>query len=132
MWLEVFDKQDASVSKHPYVTTQRKEPFSFNRIVYELLGKPEAVELLYDRERERVGFRATSPEQPQAFPLRPIGKNAATFVVAGQALLQALRSEHLHSPPLPSAAGGQHLALDLRGDSVEVTGPRARSREDES
>ncbi len=42
MGFEVLDKRAAGVSKHPYITIQRKGPLSFNRIAYELLGNPEA------------------------------------------------------------------------------------------
>jgi hypothetical protein len=132
MGFEVFDKRAAGVSKHPYVTIQRKGPFSFNRAAYELLGKPEAVELLYDREQERVGFRPTSPERPQAFPMRPMGKNSATFMVAGQAFSRHYGLDTSIARRYPVRLEDDILVLDLRGDSVEVTGPRSRSREDES
>jgi hypothetical protein len=128
MGFEVFDKRAAGVSKHPYVTVQRKGPFSFNRAAHELLGKPEAVELLYDREQERIGFRPTAPERPQAFPMRPQGKNAATFMVAGQAFAKHYKLDTSVARRYPVRMEEDIMVLDLRGDSVDVTGPRSRSR----
>jgi hypothetical protein len=128
MGFEVFDKRAAGASKHPYVTVQRKGPFSFNRAAHELLGKPEAVSLLYDREQERIGFRPTSPERPQAFPMRPQGKNAATFMVAGQAFAKHYELDTSVARRYPVRMEEDIMVLYLRGDSVEVTGPRSRSR----
>jgi hypothetical protein len=132
MAFEVYDKRRASASKHPYVTMQRRGPFSFNRAAYELMGSPEAIELLYDRDEERIGFRPASPDRPQAFPVRAQGKNSVTHIVAGQSFTNHYGLDTSVARRYPVRMEDKILVLDLRGDSVEVTGPRARSSEDES
>jgi hypothetical protein len=132
MAFEVYDKRRASASKHPYVTMQRRGPFSFNRAAYELMGSPEAIELLYDRDEERIGFRPASPDRPQAFPVRAQGKNSVTHIVAGQSFANHYGLDVSVARRYPVRMEGEILVLDLRGDSVEATGPRARSSEDES
>ena len=132
MGFEVYDKRRASASKHPYVTIQRKGPFSFNRAAYELMGSPNAIELLYDRDEERIGFRPTSPDRPQAFPVRAQGKNSVTHIVAGQSFTKHYGLDTSLARRYPVRMEDKILVLDLRGDSVEVTGPRARSSENES
>jgi len=132
MGFEVYDKRRASASKHPYVTMQRRGPFSFNRAAYELMGSPEAIELLYDRDEERIGFRPASPDRPQAFPMRPQGKNSVTHIVAGQSFANHYGLDVSVARRYPVRMEDEILVLDLRGDSVEATGPRARSSENES
>ena len=130
MGFETFDKRRAGASKHPYITIQRKGPFSFNLAAYELMGRPEALELLYDREEERVGFRPVSPDRPQAFPLRAQGQNSVTHIVAGQSFTSHYGIDTSVARRYPVRLEGKILVLDLRGDSVEATGPRARSNRD--
>jgi hypothetical protein len=133
MGFETYDKRRASASKHPYVTIQRKGPFSFNRAAFELMGTPKAVELLYDREKERVGFRSASPDRPQAFPVRAQGQNSVTHIVAGQSFTNHYGIDTSVARRYPVRMEDEILVLDLHGDSVEATGPRARSSsEDES
>lgn len=127
MGFEVFDKRAAGASKHPYVTIQRNGPFSFNQAAFELMGKPEAVELLYDKDTERVAFRPVAPDRPRAFPVRAQGKNSVTHVVAGQSFARHyeldVRTARRYAPVMEDGM----LILDLRGDSVDVTGPRTKA-----
>src|SRR5215210_3643772 len=127
MGFEVFNKRAASVSKHPYVTLQRKGPFSFNQAAFELMGSPEAVELLYDADTERVAFRPVAPDRPQAFPVRAQGKNSVTHIVAGQSFARHYELDTSVARRYAPVTEDGMLVLDLRGDSVEVTGPRTKS-----
>ncbi len=126
MGFESFDKRAAVASKHPYVTVQRRGPFSFNRAAFELMGSPESVELLYDRDTERIGFRAIDPERPRAFPVRAQGKNSVTHVVAGQSFTKHYEIDTSVARRYAVAMEEGVLVLDLRGDSTNATGPRAR------
>ena len=132
MGFEVFDKRGAVASKHPYVTIQRRGPFGINLAAYELMGKPEAVELLYDREQELIGLRPVPPDRPRAFPVRAQGKNSVTFMVAGQAFAKHYELDTSVARRYAVRMEGDVLVLDLRGESVDVTGPRAKGREDGS
>src|SRR5215211_4800491 len=86
MPFEVFDKRAAKASKSPLVTIQRGGHFSLNKAAFEEMGKPETVELLFDREKRLVGFRPVDATNPRGFPVRPQGRSApTTFMVAGQA-----------------------------------------------
>lgn len=126
MSFEIFDKRSAGASKHPYVTVQRKGPFSFNQAAFELMGSPEAVELLYDKDTERIGFRPASPERPRAFPVRAQGANSVTHVVAGQSFAKHYELDTSVARRYAPTMEDGILVLDLRADSVDVTGPRAK------
>jgi hypothetical protein len=127
MGFEIFNKRAAGLSKHPYVTMQRKGPFSFNQAAFELMGSPEAVELLYDKDTERVAFRPTAPDRPQAFPVRAQGKNSVTHIVAGQSFARHYELDTSVARRYAPVMEDGMLILDLRGDSVEVTGPRTKA-----
>lgn len=126
MGFEVFDKRSAGASKHPYVTMQRKGPFSFNQAAFELMGSPEAVELLYDEDTKRIGFRPVAPDRPRAFPVRAQGANSVTHVVAGQSFAKHYELNTSVARRYAPTMEDGILILDLRGDSVDVTGPRAK------
>lgn len=123
---EPFDKRSAAASKAPMVSIQRKGPFSLNKAAHELMGSPEAVELFFDREQQLVGFKPTSLTSPRAFPVRPQGKNAGTLMIAGQSFTRHFGIDTSKARRYPVEMRDGVLVLDLRGESVEVTGARSK------
>ena len=128
MPFEEFDKRAATASKSPFVTIQRKGPFSFNKAAYELMGKPEAVTLLYDNEEKLIGFKPVPISNPRAFPMRP-QQNEVTFVVTGQAFTKHYNIDTSTARRYAVEMRDGLLVLDLKSESTDVTGPRAKSRE---
>ena len=124
MSFEVFDKRAAGVSKHPRVTIQRGGMFSFNRAAFDLMGKPDALELLYDREGERVAFRPVEAGRARSFPVRAQGKNSITYMVAGRAFAKHYELDTSIARRYAVTMEGDMLVLDLRGDYEDATGPR--------
>ncbi len=84
---ETFDKRAVPMTKRPQVTIQAKGTLSFNASSYHVLGKPEAIELLYDREERVIGFRPVDKDSLNAYPMRPVSAGG-TYVVAGNAFLK--------------------------------------------
>jgi hypothetical protein len=125
MPFEVFDKRSAAATRSPMVTIQRGGSFSLNEAAKELVGSPEAVELLYDREKKLIGFRPVAPTSPRAFPVRPQGKNAKTYMVAGKAFSNHYGLDTARARRYAVEMSDGVLVLDLNSDSVDVTGPRA-------
>ena len=89
--LQVFTARRGPHAGQPGVTIHRKGTVALNRPAYEQLGKPDAVELLYDLDERVIGFRPVDPAVPHAYPIRPQrGRqstvaptyviNAATFI----------------------------------------------------
>jgi hypothetical protein len=128
MPFEVFDKRTAAVSKSPFVTVQKNNgPLSMNRPAYELMDKPEAVELLFDREEQLIGFHPVPITSPKAFPVRPQGKNSATLMVAGQSFTKHYGIDTRVARRYPVEMRDDVLVVDLKGESVEVRSPGRRS-----
>jgi hypothetical protein len=53
------------------VTLGYGRTFYLNEAAFEGLGRPEAVELMFDDLRNLIGMRATNPEKRNAFPVKP-------------------------------------------------------------
>jgi len=133
MPFEPFDKRTAAATKSPMVTIQRQGSFSLNKAAHAAIGSPDAVELLFDRENQLVGFRPVAPTSPRAFPVRPQGPNAGTLMVAGQAFTKyyAIDTSKARRYPIEvrNEDGQDILVVDLRGDSIEVTSPAGRRKQ---
>ncbi len=125
MPFEVFDRKAATASKNPMVSIQKQGSFSLNKAAYQLLGEPETVELLFDSEEQRIGFRPVSPNSPRAYPVRPQGKSAATFMIAGQAFTKYYDIDTSVARRYSVEMQDGILVIDLKSESTVVTGPRA-------
>lgn len=67
---EVFQGRPNGVDRsRPRVTLGPKGIFLLNGAAVEALGSPEAVELMFDKGRGMVGFRAVDRARQNAFPL---------------------------------------------------------------
>lgn len=125
MPFEVFDKRAATASKNPMISIQKQGSFSLNRAAHKLMGEPETVELLFDPEEKLIGFREVAANSPRAYPVRPQGKNAATFMIAGQAFTKYYDIDTSTARRYSVEMQDGILILDLKGESTVVTGPRA-------
>jgi len=125
---EVFDKRRASSAPSPFVTIQRKGPLSLNRAAHEAIGAPKTAELLFDRESRKIGVKPVEPTSPRGFPVRPQGKNGSTFMIAGQSFTKYYGIDTTVARRYAAVEEDGILVIDLKADSVDVTGPRAKKR----
>ena len=130
MPFERYDRRSAPIKASPFVTLQRRGPMSLNMAAYELLGKPEAAELLFDRESQRIGIRNVAPTEPYAFPVRPQGRKGqrpSNYVLSTQAFTKHYGIDTSIARRFPVEMKEDILVVDLsRG--VEATGSRDKSR----
>jgi len=84
MEFEVFDKRVAISPSEPVVGIQKGGVFTLNRAAFELLGKPVAVELMFNRAKKVIGFRAAPKVLPHAYSVRP-NSAGSTYQVSGSA-----------------------------------------------
>lgn len=64
-----------------YITIHPNRRISFNRVVYEVLGQPEAIVLQYDKKR-RLGISKASRDDAYAIPVRSQGHNKNYSIAA--------------------------------------------------
>ena len=131
MPFEEFDKRSAGLTKSPFVTIQRKGPFSMNKAAYALAGEPQAVSLFYDPEEQLIGFKPRPPDYPRAFPVRPQGATSSTYVIAGHAFSQHYGIDTSVARRYAVEMRDDMLVLDLKSTSIDATGPRLKHRDRE-
>ncbi len=80
----IFEGTPGGVKREqPRVTLGMNKTISLNKVAYEELGKPIAIELRFDRNLKRIGLKATSPECKNAFPIRPKKNSHYRWLSAG-------------------------------------------------
>lgn len=65
------------------VTLGLNKTISLNRVAYEAMGKPIAIELRFDQNLKKIGLRPTDPARRNAFPLRPKKGSQHRWIAAG-------------------------------------------------
>lgn len=129
MGFEVFNKRMTPLAKAPSVTIQKKGIFSINRAAHNLIGAPETVELLFDREAEIIAMKPS--DEAHVYAIRP-----QTTSGTGQVLLSASAFTQYYDIDTeisrrykPYEQDGM-LCIDLRGPSVEIIGNRTKQGDD--
>jgi hypothetical protein len=130
MPFEVFQEQ-RSRAKEPSVTVQKRGTIAMNRAAADLIGRPAAVELLYDAELAVIGLRAVDASAAHAYTVRPTGTRKQVseghpggFVVSGVAFLKHHRIDIRQATRYHVYVDGDVLCLDLRQTGTPVTSNR--------
>lgn len=76
MGFEVYQKGSAPVASVPSVTVQKRGLISINRATFAMMKEPEAVELMWDKDRGVIGLRPVPLSAPNAYPVRPQSADA--------------------------------------------------------
>jgi len=128
---EVFDKRSTPLIKRPQVTIQAGGSLSLNLSSFHALGRPAAVELLYDREQRVIGFRPVPSETDHAYPIRGAGQkeHPTSFIIAGRAFLAHfdLAVEQSVRRDATVTAEGV-LIVDLKAAGRDATSNRSRKK----
>ena len=70
-------------------------------------------------------FLSTELENPRGFPVRTQGKNSVSYMVAGRAFRKHCGIDTAPAERYPGKMEDDILVLDLRGDYLNATDPRA-------
>lgn len=128
MPFEVFDKRNAPLAKAPSVTIQKRGIFSINRAAHKLIGEPDTVELLYDRDRQLIAMRPS--DESHAYTIRPqSASDTGQVIVSATAFTQYYEIDTVISRRYKPYAEDGMLLIDLTGPSVEVKGNRSKQDE---
>ena len=120
MPFKVFDRKGAPATTKAWITIQRRGNFGINRAAFQEMGEPEAVELLWDAENRRIGFKKTDPQGINAYPVRK-QQNSVSYLVAGQAFTKycGIDTEEARRYQITNEDGLAIIALN--SDSTEVS-----------
>jgi len=70
-----------------YASMKKYGDIVINRVAHERLGKPDACQLLYDRERETIGLKPSrAARDNEAFPIRDRGRAGGLRIRANRLL----------------------------------------------
>jgi hypothetical protein len=113
----------------PFLTIQRKGVFSLNRAAFEVMGSPEAVELLYDPEAQLIGLRKVDPNAPHAYMVRgPGGRGGEnTFLISGTAFTNYYEIDTSTTTRRAVRMMDDMLVVDLTDPGTKVSGNRRGS-----
>ncbi|MGY2151363.1 hypothetical protein ACW9HM_18005 [Nocardia gipuzkoensis] len=128
MGFEVFSKKMAPLAKAPSVTIQKRGIFSINKAAHDMIGSPETVELLYDRENQIVALRQS--DQAHAYGLRQQSSRSDTgqVVLSATAFTQYYDIDTSISRRYKPYLHEGMLCIDLKGPSAEVVGNRTKRK----
>jgi len=128
MSFETFMRQRAPVTGDPSVTIQKRGTISLNTPAYTALGRPEAIELLFDRDQRLMAMRGVDPEAPSAYPIRPLGRGS-TWLVSGKAFMNYYEIPTGTATRWPAKAEPDGLlVIDLKEPGTVVSGNRLQER----
>ena len=66
------------------VTMGRDGAMYMNEKAWDALGRPEAIEMMFDKTRRMIGLAAASVDLPEAFPVKP-KKGASGKIISANA-----------------------------------------------
>ncbi len=128
---EEFDRSAAPAPVNPFVTIQKRGLLSLNRGAYEALSAPQAVTLMFNRERRVIALRPSDPGSPRSYPVRIQGGQGGgkTYLVAATAFAGHYGLDVSVSRRYAVTVRDGVLFIDLTQDAPEVTGARSKDRE---
>lgn len=125
MAFEVFDKRLAPLAKAPSITIQKRGIFSLNKAAHKLIGEPQTVELLFDKEKQIIALRPSN--DAHAYTIRPqSSRDTGQVVMSATAFTQYYDIDTTISRRFKPFEQDGMLCIDLRGPSVEVVGNRSK------
>ena len=126
MAFEVFQRQRSPLVSQPYITIQKRGTLSLNAAAFAALGSPQSVELLFDREDQRVGLRNVDGTVEHAYAVRPNGTKASSFLVGGTAFTQYYGIDTKTARRWPAEVVDDMLVIDLKQPGTEIISNRTR------
>lgn len=124
MPFELFDKRNAPLAKAPSITIQKRGIFSISKAAHKLIGEAATVELLFDKDSQIIGIRASEPS-PHAYAIRAQTERVgAQVVLSATAFTQYYEIDTSVSRRWEPYMQDDMLCIDLTGTSTVVRGNR--------
>ncbi|MGI8761390.1 MAG: hypothetical protein ACR2LF_08895 [Jatrophihabitantaceae bacterium] len=127
---ETFSRGLVPLKSQPQVTIQKRGAISLNKSAYVALDTPDAVELLYDRDKHIVGIRPVDARAGHAYPLRPSTRSASgPYVISAMAFTKFYDIDTSVTLRWFAYVEDGVLCVDLCHEATPVTSNRARRPE---
>lgn len=131
MGFQVYEKGSAPVSTTPSITIQRRGTMSLNRAAYELLEKPDGVELLWDGDRRAIALRPSALTNQNAYPVRSQSSHAdkGPWMVAATLFTQFIGLDTTDAYRWTPTLENGLLVIDVSKPGSKATSNRTRAAE---
>jgi hypothetical protein len=110
---ERFTGSHAPLNKVPSVTIQKRGMLSLNRAAYDLLKRPQAVQLYFSANEQAIGITPSDPKAPDAIIIRK-QKSSASYIIAGMAFTKWYGIDSSSARRYEATAEGEELYVDLK------------------
>ena len=126
-WEKFLDGPIKSIGREPRVTISYRGVIVFNGLMFERLGKPEAVELFYNRREQKIAMKKTSPRFNEAFPLHRVRSDSGTRYInaASFCIHYGLEITGTHKFLRPEIDADGRLVLNLN-ETIQVSRVREK------
>jgi hypothetical protein len=124
---EVYERQRVAPSAEPVITIQKKGIFRLNRAAYDAVGAPEAVELLYNRDKRLIAMRKAKPGLPRAFALLTRDSHGDSWYISGRGFLRFYGIEVARSVRRQAHVENGMLVIDLNDPGTAATAGRQKA-----
>ncbi|MGI8867129.1 MAG: hypothetical protein ACR2G1_10390 [Rubrobacteraceae bacterium] len=115
---EKFRRSNITSGAVPMVSIHLRGIMALNEQAQEALGKPDAIELFYDREDRIVGMKSAPRSSPDAYAVRHHAKHSSQ--IAGQSFLEFYEiPQNVRGRRYKAEKDGDFLTVDLTQDPEE-------------
>lgn len=116
-----------SLKADPHVTLHKRGTISLNRSAYVALDSPDAVELLYDRERRIIGLRTIDAKAENSYHVRSTARSASgPWIISAMAFTKFYDIDISVSLRWPAYLDVDVLCVDTSVEGIAVSSNRAR------
>lgn len=123
---EVFDKRMAPLAKAPSITIQKRGIFSINKTAHKLIGEPETVELLFNKDEQIIALRPSTEAHAYAMRSPSSRANTGQSVMSATAFTQYYDIDTSVSRRYTPYEKDGMLCIDLQGPNVKIVGNRSK------
>lgn len=126
----VYEKGSAPVATVPTLTIQKRGLLSINRAAYELMGQPDAVELLWDADRRVIGLRGAPVDGPNSYPVRAQSANSTKgpLLIAGSLFTRFIGLDTSEATRWVPEMEGDVLCVDLNKPHQRAASNRSKRK----
>src|SRR5258708_21554751 len=122
---EEFKRLNARTSRHPTLTVTVRGTLNLNEAAFGLLGKPDAVVLLYARAERIIALRPAGRDDPNAYHVSLLGKSGHSRTVVAREFSAWIEADLSAARRYPLELDDDGLGFArLNGPAVIVTGNR--------
>jgi len=129
MAFKVFEKASAPAKTVPTITVQKRGLFSISRPVFDRLGSPEAIELLWDADRKAIALRPAALTAPNAYSPRETTEGKGPLILAGSAFTQYIDLDTTQARRWVAKFEDGMAVIDITEEPQIVTSNRERGEQ---